>query len=63
MIRLTNRQLITDWYIKNIFSGRYLNFLSNNPIQQKIVIVQNLVDTVINLTHNTFYDKNLEKIK
>ena len=39
--------LVTNWFRKNTFSGRYLNFLSNHPFKQKIAIIKNLVDTAI----------------
>ena len=33
------RQIITNWYKKPTFSGRYLNFNSHHPLNNKIAII------------------------
>ena len=53
----------TNWHRKNTFSGRYSNYFSNHPLQQKIAIIKNLVDTAILLSHEEFNNENLEIIK
>lgn len=41
-----NKNLITNWYRKPTWSGRYINFLSSHPTKYKINIIYNLVDHV-----------------
>ena len=53
----------TNWYRKNRYSGRYLNYFSYHPFQQKIAIIKNLVNTAILLSHEKFHKENLEIIK
>ena len=62
IIKNQDDTLVTNWFIKNTFSGRYSNFLSNHPFKQKIVIIKNLVDTAILLSHEKFHEENLEII-
>ena len=63
IIKNQDGTLVTNWFRKNTFSGRYLNFLSNHPFKQKIAIIKNLVDTAILLSHEKFLEENLEIIK
>ena len=63
IIKNQDGTLVTNWFRKNTFSGRYLNFLSNHPFKQKIAIIKNLVDTAILLSHEKFHEENLEIIK
>lgn len=60
IIKQANEDLFTNWYTKETFSGRYLNYLSNSHMHQKIA-VKNLVDTVFKLTNQIFHNKNFEK--
>jgi len=53
--------LITDWYQKLTFSGRYLNYFSHYPLCQKIGTILSLVDRVLLLSHPEF-QKNFEKV-
>ena len=62
MIKKEDGIIKTNWHKKNTFSGRYLNYFSNHPLQQKIAIIKNLVDTAILLSHEKFHDDNLEII-
>ena len=63
MIKKEDGIIETNWHRKNRFSGKYLNYFSNHPLQQKIAIIKNLVDTAILLPHEKFHDENLEIIK
>lgn len=58
-----NQNIITNWYRKPTWSGRYLNYFSNHPIQQKIGIINMLIDRAINLSHKKFWNDNIELIK
>ena len=55
--------IITDWYQKQTFSGRYLNYFSQHPLCNKIAIIYSLVDRVFKLSDNIFHSKNLSFIK
>ena len=57
------RYIITDWYHKQTFSGRYLNYFSQHPQCNKIAIIYSLVDRAIKLSHFSFHKKNLTFIK
>ena len=63
IIKNQDGTLVTNWFRKNTFSGRYLNFHSNHPFKQKIAIIKNLVDTEILLSREKFHEENLEIIK
>ena len=62
IIKNQDGTLVTNWFRKNTFSGRYLNFYSNHPFQQKNAIIKNLVDTAKLLSHEKFYEENLKII-
>jgi len=57
---IKNNKIITDWFHKTTFSGRYLSYYSNHPINHKIGIIYNLVERAIKLSHPSFHQKNLE---
>ena len=63
MIKNQDVTLATNWFRKNTFSDRYLNFPSNHLFKQKIAIIKNLVDAAILLSYEKFHDENLEIIK
>ena len=63
IIKNQDSTLVTNWFRKNTYSSRYLNFHSNHPFQQKIAIIKNLVDTAILLSSEKFHEENLEIIK
>lgn len=46
-----NNVLTTNWYRKPTFSGRYMNFFSNHPLNYKKIT--NLVDRAILLSDNS----------
>ncbi|KYM94591.1 hypothetical protein ALC62_14781, partial [Cyphomyrmex costatus] len=56
IIYIDNR-LIFDWFHKPIFSGRFLNFLSNHPLSQKRGTVFSLVDRAF-LHYNILLDND-----
>jgi len=56
---IKNNRIVTDWFHKTTFSGRYLSFFSNHPINHKIGTIYGLVDHAIKLSHPSFYEKNL----
>ena len=57
------RYFITNWYEKPTFSGRYLNYNSHHPHNNKIAIIYCLVDRAINLSHKNFHNQNILFIK
>ena len=63
LIRLADGGIITNWYRKNTYSGRILNFLSFHPFSNKIAVVKNLVDRAIGLSHDSFHYENLNIIR
>jgi len=58
-----NGNIITNWFRKPTFSGRYINFYSNHPIQYKLNTVTNLVDQAILLSDERFHLENLDIVK
>jgi len=63
VIRQDDGTIITNWYRKPTFSGRYINFYSNHPYQYKLNTITNLVDHAILLSDERFHVTNLEIIK
>ena len=57
------RYLITNWYQKLTFSGRYLNYNSHHPHSYKIAIIYCLVDRAVNLSHTKVHNQNILFIK
>jgi len=47
---IKNNSIVTDWFHKTTFSGRYLSFLSNHLISHKIDTIYGLVDYAIKLS-------------
>jgi len=60
-ISVINDTLIFNWYHKQTFSGRYLNFSSHHPIKQKIGVLYGVIDRVILLSHPIFHKENIIK--
>jgi len=56
---IVKNRIITDWFQKKTYSGRYLSFHSNHPINHKVGTIYNLVDRAIKLSHPSFHEKNL----
>jgi len=63
VIRTDSGLLTTNWYRKPTFSGRYINFFSNHPLQYKINTIKNLVDHAILLSDAQFHTENLQIVK
>ncbi|XP_071577054.1 uncharacterized protein [Temnothorax nylanderi] len=55
--------LITNWYRKPTFSGRYINFHSNHPLKYKLNTITSLVDRAVLLSNEKFHDGNIKIIK
>ena len=53
------RNIITNWYKKQTFSRRYLNYNSHHLVSNKIAIIYCLVDKAIKLSHNNFREINI----
>jgi len=43
-IIIKNNKIIFDWFHKSTFSGRYLNYLSQHPLSQKVGTITGLFD-------------------
>ncbi|XP_011859448.1 PREDICTED: uncharacterized protein LOC105556944 [Vollenhovia emeryi] len=55
--------LITNWFRKPTFSGRYVNFFSNHPLKYKVNTIANLVDRAIILSDSRFHQDNIQIVK
>jgi len=53
-------RLISNWYRKPTFSGRFLNFYSQYPMVHKKGTIINLIDEVTLLSHPKFHKENLD---
>ena len=62
-ITVKNQKIITNWYRKPTFSGRFLNYNSQHPYKNKIALIYSLVDRVIKLAHTSSHNVNLNFIK
>ena len=56
LIRKEDQTVKTEWYIKPIASGRFLNYHSCHPMHQKINVAANFAQRVTNLRTN--WDQN-----
>jgi len=63
VIRDGGNNIITDWFRKPTFSGRYINYYSNHPLQYKLNTIMNLVDQAILLSDERFHEANLVIVK
>lgn len=59
---LKDNCLTMDWFHKKTFSGRYLNFFSQHPLNQKRGTIFGLVDRVFYLSNPVFHEKNIKFI-
>ena len=50
-------------FLKPTAYGRFINYFSSHPLQQKKNIVYNLIDRAILLSHKSFYRTNLKRIE
>ena len=60
VIRNSDNSISANWFRKNTFSGRFLNYFSSNPLHQKTGIIKNLVDSTISLSDTKFHQENLK---
>lgn len=58
-----NQSLITNWYRKSTFSGRYINYYSGHPHKYKISTIISLIDRSIILSDNRFHSENISIVK
>ena len=63
VIRTDNNRIITNWYRKPTYSGRYLNYFLHQPLNQKISIIYMLVDEAIKLSHKNYHSDNLDLVR
>lgn len=55
--------IISKWYRKPTYSGRFINFNSHHTIQQKRAIIYCLVEKAIKLSHPRFHADNIKLVK
>lgn len=58
-LMMNSGRIVYDWYDKLTFSGRILNFKSNNPISEKSETVYSMVAKVIVFSDPMFHKKNI----
>jgi|GEM_PF-1112420 len=63
VIRTSNNTLITNWYKKPTFSGRFINFYSSHPYVYKLNTIKTLVDQAILLSDEQFHAGNLATVE
>jgi len=62
LVRIVNGRLISNWFRKPTFSGRFLNFHSHHPLTHKRGTIMSLTDRVLSLSHPRFHQQNLDYI-
>lgn len=62
VIRQENGAIILDWYQKPTASGRFLNYYSNHPKNQKLNTVIAMKNRVSHICHEMFLRDNLKKL-
>lgn len=55
-------QFHTNWYMKPIASGRLLNFNSIHPLNQRIGTAVGLINRILSLSDNKYYQSNVKVI-
>lgn len=60
---IEDNHVITNWYHKPTWSGRYVHFLSEHDIKHKKSIIIGLVDRALKLSDSKFHNKNLKLIE
>lgn len=59
----SKNKIITDWYHKETWSGRYMNFSSNLPLSYKRNTISILTEKIIKLSHKKFHSKNFKLLR
>ncbi|KYQ59136.1 hypothetical protein ALC60_01852 [Trachymyrmex zeteki] len=59
---LNDGRIKFDMYKKPMNSGRYLNYMSNHPIQHKRGVIIGQLDRIFFLSHPEFHKKNIESM-
>ena len=62
IIKLDNSKIVSNWYGKKTYFGR-LVFISSNPFQNKVVIMENLVNRADCLSHESLHSENLDIVR
>ena len=60
VIRTNNNEIMLDWYQKDTASGRFLNFYSNHPKNQKFNTVIAMKNRITHIGHPFFLNTNLK---
>lgn len=58
-----NNHIILDWYQKPMASGKYINYLSNHTTKIKINFIKQMKLRIQKISHPSFLNKNLSKLK
>lgn len=58
-----NNKILTQWYTKDVWSGRYSNFNSTQPFSHKVGVITSLIDRAIKLTSPELRPIALQKAK
>ena len=58
-----DNSITTNWFRKNTYSGRFLNYFSNHPLQRRMGKIKDFVDSAILLADKSFHNENLDIIK
>ena len=62
VIRKNNNKIILDRYQKDTASGRFLNFYSNHPKNQKFNTVIAMKNRITHISHPSFLNTNLKTL-
>lgn len=62
VIRTQENKILLDWYQKDTASGRFLNFYSNHPTNQKYNTIIAMKNRITHISDQSFLKTNLNKI-
>ncbi|XP_044764379.1 uncharacterized protein LOC123320947 [Coccinella septempunctata] len=62
VIRSENNRILLDWYQKPTASGRFINFHSQHPYNQKINMIKELKNRVCYISDESLLKKNLRRL-
>lgn len=63
VIRTANNKIILNWYQKPTASGRYINYHSNHPLNQKYNTVIAMKNRIIHISDPKFLQDNLKTLR